>query len=124
MYELYSFLLLAQVHSDALESDYDLQRVQARREEDEADKMKWSKVKSAKAYAMADKTNRGRRKDEQQEEFDRLAREAQHDWLYLVNYDHLGTPQEVDSEVGKVVWLAREVRKNVQRTSRDYVNAK
>ncbi len=116
LYELDSFVPLAQVHSNTPDSLYapeesakkqaeDEQR-EARKEQ-EAENLKWLKVTDAEAHALAVKAIEERKKREEQEAFERLEEEAQEDRIYYINTDHLGTPQEVVSEDGKVVWLAK-----------------
>ena len=116
LYEPDSFVPLAQVHSDTPDSEYDPQAAQRKRASDEqrqandeqdAENLKWLKVTDAKAYELAVKAIEERKRNERQEGFERLAYEAQNDRIYFVNVDHLGTPQEVVREDGKVVWLAR-----------------
>ena len=116
LYEPDSFTPLAQVHSDMPDSEYDSQTAQAKREqdaareaqeEDEAEKLKWLKVTDKAAYEHAVQTIEGRKEQERQDEFGLLEAQARNDRIYYVNADHLGTPQEVVSEDGKVVWLAR-----------------
>ncbi len=117
LYEPDSFVPLAQVHSDTPDSAYDPEAVKARqaneaereqREEDEAEKMKWLKVTDANAHALAAATIEERNRQAREEDFARLEREAKDDRMYFIHADHLGTPQEVVSEEGKVVWLARD----------------
>ncbi len=48
-----------------------------------------------------------RSRQELLEEEKRLEQEARTDRMYFINTDHLGTPQEVVSDDGKVVWLAK-----------------
>ena len=116
LYEPDSFVPLAQVHSDTPDSAYDPEAVQqkqtqeeerAQQEEDEAEKMKWLAVTDANAHALAAATIEERNRQAREEDFARLEREAKDDRMYFVHADHLGTPQEVVSEEGKVVWLAR-----------------
>jgi len=116
LYEPDSFTPLAQVHSDTPDSEYDVHTAQAKREqeaareaqeEDEAEKLKWLKVTDKAAYEHAVQTIEARKQKERQDEFALLEAQARNDRIYYVNADHLGTPQEVVSEDGKVVWLAR-----------------
>ena len=116
LYEPDSFVPLAQVHSDTPDSAYDPAEVakkqvqeeaKQQQEETEAENLKWLKVTDAKAHALAVKAIEERKKREEQEAFERLEEEAQEDRIYYINTDHLGTPQEVVSEDGKVVWLAK-----------------
>ena len=107
---------LAQVHSDMPDSVYDPEQVNKQQaqdvqkqaaEEEEAEKLKWLKVTDAKAYELAVKAIEARGQQERQEAFVRLEAQAQQDRIHYVNTDHLGTPQEVVAEDGKVIWLAR-----------------
>ena len=116
LYEPDSFVPLAQVQSDVPDSIYAAQAVQARKqaeaaqaqeEQGEAEKLKWLEVTDRKAYEQAVKTIAERKVREEREAFIELERQGQEDWIYFVNTDHLGTPQEVVSEDGNIVWLAR-----------------
>lgn len=116
LYEPDSFVPLAQVHSNTPDSFYapeEAAKKQAEddrreaRKEQEAENLKWLKVTDAAAYEQALKTIAQRDEEERQQLFRRLEEQAQSDRIYYVNTDHLGTPQEVVSPDGKVVWLAR-----------------
>ena len=116
LYEPDSFVPLAQVHSDMPDSAYEPQAVnqgkaaevaRLREEQEEAENLKWLEVTDRKAYELAVKTIADRKAREEQEAFAELERQGQEDWIYFVNTDHLGTPQEVVSEDGNIVWLAR-----------------
>uniref|UniRef100_UPI002FE00F48 RHS repeat-associated core domain-containing protein n=1 Tax=Noviherbaspirillum sp. TaxID=1926288 RepID=UPI002FE00F48 len=116
LYQPETFVPLAQVHSDTPDSAYDAEEVQkkpAQEEqqaaawEQEAENLKWLKVTDAKAHELAIKAIEERNNEQRQQAFKQLKDEAQGDRIYYVNTDHLGTPQEVLSEDGKVVWLAK-----------------
>jgi RHS repeat-associated protein len=116
LYEPDSFVPLAQVHSNTPYSLYESTEVAKKQDEkdileaekeQEAENLKWLKVTDAAAYEQAVKTIAQRDEKEQQQAFKRLEEQAQSDRIYFINTDHLGTPQEVVSEDGKVVWLAR-----------------
>ena len=116
LYEPDSFVPLARVHSDMRDSAYDPEVTKKKRAEDEqnqaaeeqeAENLKWLKVTDKAAYESAVKAIEARKLAERQEEFAQLEAQARNDQIYYVNADHLGTPQEVVSEDGKVVWLAR-----------------
>lgn len=116
LYEPDSFVPLAQVHSNTPDSEYDPEHAKRHREADEqkqaaeeqeAERLKWLKVIDKGAYESALKVIEERKQGERQLEFARLEAQALADRIYYINTDHLGTPQEVISEDGKVVWLAR-----------------
>ncbi len=116
LYEADRFVPLAQVHSDTPDSEYDPELVKRKQTQDEqkqaaeeqdAENLKWLKVTDRAVYESAVKTIEARKQKERQEEFALLEAQARNDRIYYVNTDHLGTPQEVVSEDGKVVWLTR-----------------
>ena len=116
LYEPDSFVPLAQVHSGMSDSMYapetaEKERAEEERkqsdDEQEAENLKWLKVTDIAAYEHAIELIEARKQAERQTAFAQLETQAQQDRIYYINTDHLGTPQEVVSEDGNVVWLAR-----------------